>query len=292
MMPSPLRCSLFTATLAALMITISGFSGCSSTEQTAESAESGTNLTDHSGTEVESSDHESELEELYWARINESRENFTQADVDFMAGMIVHHAQALIMSRLAPDNDASQTVQVLASRIINAQKDEIRTMQKWLRDRGQPVPEIDIDGLQLMVHLEDETGHHSHIGDDAEEERDMQHDDHHVDRDGQDDHDFSGHREMSHNHHDMMHDHHDMPGMLTQQQLEELAEARGTEFDRKFLDFMIEHHWGAVIMVQELFSVDGAGEDREAFDLASGIKAEQITEIERMEEMLQSIPLP
>jgi uncharacterized protein (DUF305 family) len=73
--------------------------------------------------------------------------NFVQADVDFMTDMIAHHAQALIMSRLAPENDASRSVQALAARIINAQYDEIGTMQKWLRDRKQPVPEVHIDGL-------------------------------------------------------------------------------------------------------------------------------------------------
>jgi len=80
-----------------------------------------------------------------------------------------------------------------------------------------------------------------------------------------------------------------MPGMLTQEQLEELAAARGTEFDRKFLKFMIEHHEGAVIMVQELFGTDGAALDREIFDLASGIHAEQVTEIERMRLMLENM---
>ncbi|MCC5941585.1 MAG: DUF305 domain-containing protein [Balneolaceae bacterium] len=230
---------------------------CSSSEQAAPPSEPATqerNLTD--------------LESLYWARIDSSRMNFVQADVDFMTDMIAHHAQALIMSRLAPENDASRSVQALAARIINAQYDEIGTMQKWLRDRGQPVPEVHIDGLILMIHMEN--------GDDDEmDHAAMGHHDHHA-----------GHGGMGH---DAMAHHHDMPGMLTQDQLEELAKARGTEFDRKFLAFMIEHHEGAVYMVDELFSADGAALDREIFDLASGINAEQITEIERMRLMLEEI---
>ncbi len=109
-----------------------------------------------SGTESLTGDREnseefSELESLYWARIDSSRMSFTQADVDFMTGMIAHHAQALVISRLAPQNEASRSIQTLAARIINAQKDEIITMQKWLRDRNQPVPEVQIDGLNLTI---------------------------------------------------------------------------------------------------------------------------------------------
>lgn len=157
--------------------------------------------------------------------------NFTQADVKFMTDMIAHHAQALVMSRLAPENGAGPTIQVLAARIINAQEDEIATMQKWLRDRDQPVP-----------------GPH---------------------------------------HHTMDH-HHGMPGMLTAGQLDRLARLQGPDFDRNFLELMIEHHEGAVYMVRELFKVDGAASGTEAFILASGIHAEQVTEIERMKRMLEA----
>jgi uncharacterized protein (DUF305 family) len=83
---------------------------------------------------------EAEIEALYHARTDSARMRFSQADVEFVTGMIGHHAQALIMSDLAPKNGASPQVQVLAARIINAQKDEIELMQRWLRDRGQPVP--------------------------------------------------------------------------------------------------------------------------------------------------------
>jgi uncharacterized protein (DUF305 family) len=65
---------------------------------------------------------------------------WTPADAHFMSAMIGHHAQAVEMSRLVPTHGASPAVRRLADRIINAQQDEIATMQRWLRDRGQPVP--------------------------------------------------------------------------------------------------------------------------------------------------------
>ena len=63
------------------------------------------------------------------------------ADAAFMSGMIHHHAQAITMSRLAPTNGASDAVQVLAGRIINAQKDDIALMQQWLREHNLVVPD-------------------------------------------------------------------------------------------------------------------------------------------------------
>jgi uncharacterized protein (DUF305 family) len=92
-----------------------------------------------------------EIEALYRARTDSSRMRFTQADVRFMTMMIGHHAQALIMSEMAPSHGASPAVQRLTSRIINAQKDEIATMQGWLRDRGQHVPEVHLDGLEVFL---------------------------------------------------------------------------------------------------------------------------------------------
>lgn len=95
----------------------------------------------------------SELEALYRARIDSSRTRYTDADVAFMNGMIHHHAQAIEMSQLAPTHAASESIRTLAARIINAQQDEIATMQRWLRDRGQPVPEVHrMDDGRVMVH--------------------------------------------------------------------------------------------------------------------------------------------
>ena len=91
------------------------------------------------------------LEAIYWARTDSARMGFTAADVHFMTGMIGHHGQALVMAALAPTHGASPTVQRLCARIINAQKDEIATMQQWLRDRGQTVPEVHITGTRMTV---------------------------------------------------------------------------------------------------------------------------------------------
>ena len=80
-----------------------------------------------------------------------------------------------------------------------------------------------------------------------------------------------------------------MPGMLTADQLQELDAARGEEFDRLFLTFMIQHHQGAVTMVDELFATDGAALDEAAFKLGSDIQADQRAEIARMELMLEEM---
>ena len=77
-----------------------------------------------------------------------------------------------------------------------------------------------------------------------------------------------------------------MPGMLTDAQLRQLDEARGDEFDRLFLTFMIQHHRGAVAMVTELFGSHGAGQDETVFKFASDVNVDQTTEIARMERML------
>ena len=80
-----------------------------------------------------------------------------------------------------------------------------------------------------------------------------------------------------------------MPGMLTDAQMKELDAARGMEFDRLFLTFMIQHHRGAVAMVQELFSHNGAGQDQTVFKFASDVNVDQTTEINRMMEMLLTL---
>lgn len=104
------------------------------------------------------------FEALYRARLDSARMRFTAADVAFMRDMIHHHAQAVTMSRMAPGNGAGSAVQVLAARIINAQRDEIAIMQTWLRDRKQAVPEVhEMDGT-LMVHSSGGDGHAGHAG--------------------------------------------------------------------------------------------------------------------------------
>ncbi|MEZ4423791.1 MAG: DUF305 domain-containing protein [Gemmatimonadota bacterium] len=81
-----------------------------------------------------------------------------------------------------------------------------------------------------------------------------------------------------------------MPGMLSAEQLERLDAARGAEFDRLFLTYMIQHHEGAIVMVDELFGSYGGGQDETVFRLASDIYADQTTEIDRMHTMLDAMP--
>lgn len=190
------------------------------------------------------------LEAVYRARQDSARMNISDADVAFMNGMIPHHAQALVMSAMAPDNQASPAILTLTSRITNAQKDEIAVMQRWLRERELPVPEVGEDGRMAM----DMAGG-GMAGD------------------------HSGHA-----------DHAQMAGMLSPAQLDELAEARGIDFDRLFLTFMIQHHEGAVTMVRDLFAQDGAAQDEFVFKLASDIQADQTTEVARMRRMLEALP--
>jgi uncharacterized protein (DUF305 family) len=164
---------------------------------------------------------------------------YTRADIEFMDGMIAHHAQALLMASWADSHGASPTIRTLTDRITNAQKDEIVAMQKWLRDRHQPVPEPDPHGMMM---------------------------------------------DMGGMHHEML-----MPGMLTDDQLKQLDAARSKEFDRLFLVFMIQHHKGAVTMVDNLFATSGAAQDITVYKMASDISADQTTEINRMQKMLASM---
>jgi uncharacterized protein (DUF305 family) len=90
------------------------------------------------------------------ARADSARHPYTDADVHFMSAMIGHHSQALVMAGWAPSHGASPAVERLAERIINGQQDEIVTMQNWLRDRLQPVPEPGTGGMQMTG-----SGHHA-----------------------------------------------------------------------------------------------------------------------------------
>ena len=194
------------------------------------------------------------------ARADSVRHPYTDADVRFMTAMIAHHAQAIRMSDLAPSHGASPSVLTLAERIINSQRDEIGTMQRWLRDREKPVP--DPDAPMQMAGMHDAHGagaHDAHQG-------------------------MPGMRAMPGTSHDSL-----MPGMLSAEQMKQLDEARGREFDRLFLTFMIQHHRGAVQMVKRLFDSYGAGQDDTVFKFASDVNVDQTTEIARMERMLAAL---
>jgi len=78
---------------------------------------------------------------------------------------------------------------------------------------------------------------------------------------------------------------HMMPGMLSAEQLAQLDRAQGAAFDRLFLSLMIQHHQGAITMVNQLFAA-GAGEEEPVYKMASSVFADQTTEIERMQRML------
>jgi uncharacterized protein (DUF305 family) len=119
-------------------------------------------------------------------------------------------------------------------------------MRQWLRERGEPVPDVDVDALTDPAHAL----HAWHATHEASP--------------------------------DVVHAH----GMLTHAQLDELARARGEEFDRLFLRYMIEHHRGAIAMVDALLATDGAAQDPAVFRLAADIQADQRAEIARMERML------
>jgi uncharacterized protein (DUF305 family) len=171
------------------------------------------------------------------ARHDSALHPYTKADIDFMQGMIHHHAQAIAMSKWAPSHDAGSSVQTLAGRIINAQRDEIAIMSQWLRERQQQVPVPDTLGAMSM--------------------------------------NMGGGQGM------VM-----MPGMLTSDQMHQLDAARGSDFDRLFLQDMIQHHRGAITMVKQLFDSYGAAQDLVVFKLASDANVDQTTEIARMQRML------
>lgn len=246
-----------------------------------------------------------DLSELFWARQDSAKMQFTQPDIDFMTGMIGHHAQALIMSSMASVNNASPSIVILSKRIINAQKDEIAIMQRWLHDRNQTVPQVTIDGLQLIIEPGNEP---SLVFDSAQVAHAVKHFNKHgsymdnthyqIIHGEETNHEVMVHgtmgqneREMNHESmdHSGMHDHSNMPGMLTQDQLKELALAKGRQFDRLFLTYMIQHHTGAVIMVKDLVETDGAAQELQIGELAGEINVDQKTEIERMRLMLMEI---
>jgi uncharacterized protein (DUF305 family) len=78
-----------------------------------------------------------------------------------------------------------------------------------------------------------------------------------------------------------------MPGMLTPQQMQALAKATGATFDRLFLTGMIQHHNGALTMVQDLFATPAAGQDSQLFDFATDVDNTQSAEIKIMQGMLK-----
>ena len=83
-----------------------------------------------------------------------------------------------------------------------------------------------------------------------------------------------------------------MPGMLTDDEMAQLAGATGPDFDRLFLRFMIRHHEGALTMVANLFATPGGAQDPEVFTFANDVDADQRAEIARMQALLDASPSP
>lgn len=80
-----------------------------------------------------------------------------------------------------------------------------------------------------------------------------------------------------------------MPGMLTEADMKRLTEASGPRFDRLFLEYMIRHHEGALVMVRELFATHGGAQESGIFAFASDVDADQRMEIHRMSAMLKEL---
>jgi uncharacterized protein (DUF305 family) len=155
---------------------------------------------------------------------------YTKADVQFMQGMIAHHSQAIVMSRMAESHGANPQVLKLSNKIDQSQVPEIRIMQNWLTRNNQFAPDTS-------------SWHH------------------------------------------MM-----MAGMLTAEQLAELDQAKGVEFDRAYLRLMIQHHVGALKMVNDLFNVSFAGQEVDVNVFANDVVTAQTTEIGIMQKLLNQLP--
>lgn len=174
----------------------------------------------------------------------------SKKDVEFMQGMIVHHAQAVEMVALMADRTDNKELLLLGARISHTQAEEIGFMKRWLESRGE---KSSMGGMDMKG--EDHAGHHMP---DKKMEMDMSD--------------------------------HQMPGMLTPKQMEELANAQGVVFDRLFLTGMIQHHIGALVMVKDLFGSAGAGQDAQLFNFATDVDSGQRAEIRLMQKMLGELP--
>jgi uncharacterized protein (DUF305 family) len=155
---------------------------------------------------------------------------YTKADVEFMQGMIAHHAQAVVMSRLALARNANPQVLRLSKKIDQSQVPEIRIMQDWLERNKQFAP------------------------------------------------DTSSWRHMM------------MDGMLTPEQMKKLEEAKGVDFDRAYLEYMIQHHVGALKMVEDLFAKPLAGQEVDVNVFANDVVTVQTAEIGIMQKLLTQLP--
>jgi uncharacterized protein (DUF305 family) len=197
------------------------------------------------------------------------RTTFSEGDVRFMQHMIVHHGQAVEMVDLLKLHGADPTIARLGLRIAMSQEAEMELMRRWLTDRGQS-----------------ETAAGDHAG--------MDHGAHGAATRAPVDHSTMDHSmHGSHGGHgDAEPDPEDvavMAGMLTPRQMRTLAAARGAEFDRLFLTGMIQHHQGALDMVDDLMAQPDALDDTMLSEFANSVIADQSAEILRMQSLLSDL---
>lgn len=175
----------------------------------------------------------------------------SEADVEYLVMMIEHHEQALEMTDLAPERYELEGIERIADRIAAAQGPEITAMENWLEENVF-TPARENPAHQNFCGLGGEGGHHAEDGDVTECVLDV--------------------------------DHEDMEGMASQEELERLEGSEGEDFDRLFVELMSEHHRGGVAMAEDVM-VDGS--DHQVLRMANDLIAEQNTEIDRMERILE-----
>ncbi|HEX5437318.1 MAG TPA: DUF305 domain-containing protein [Gemmatimonadaceae bacterium] len=180
-----------------------------------------------------------------------SPHDYTKADVTFMQGMIIHHAQAVVMSDWAASHGARADVLTLCKRIALSQHDEITLMQNWLHSRGLSAP----DPLHMLGHQQGPV-----------------HDSSPMHMPG-----------MDMGNHPML-----MKGMLTPAQMRQLDASHGVTFDTLYLTGMTRHHQGALDMVANLFATPGGGQQPEIFTFATDIDAVQRAQMARMQVLLRT----
>ena len=176
----------------------------------------------------------------------------SQADVEFMQGMIMHHWQAVEMTALISSRTENKDLRSLGARISSSQSDEIKFMQRWLAARGEPVSMPMKEPMRGMGAMS-----------------------------GMPDRNMSSHTSRQPGAL--------MPGMLTPEQMEALRKTKGAEFDHLFLTGMIQHHNGALTMVKDLFDTAGAGQDADVFNFATDADNTQRAEIRIMQRMLENL---
>ena len=125
---------------AATLFAVAALVGCSASRQTPQTSPQPSAVKIHGDSAA-----------IANAKGDKDRYAYTEADVQFLTGMISHHSQAIVMSKMAPTHGASSSIQTLAARIINAQNDEIALMSQWLRDHGKPVPEPSAKGMKMNM---------------------------------------------------------------------------------------------------------------------------------------------